>query len=204
MADEKVTLSIKQVDGNSEQSSMNISYVNPDATDNQLHTFAEETLALSYDTLVSASRVETRELRTKQEASLKLIAGSGGGSVSSDDAYVSELRIKWAAFKTANYRQSVSFRLPGVVAPGGYESFKPVQVRYKLPTPFEVVFTFNKLSACFAVGRVYLDESIIGWGDWVDPDRSITVTETGTYEIEFYIDDDSNYTYNSCKLIVEP
>lgn len=66
MADEKVTLSIKQVDGNSEQSTMNISYVNPDATDKQLHTFAEETLALSYDTLVSASRVETRELQANK------------------------------------------------------------------------------------------------------------------------------------------
>lgn len=66
MADEKVTLSIKQVNGSSEVSSMNISYVNPDATDKQLHTFAEETLALSYDTLVSASRVETRELQANK------------------------------------------------------------------------------------------------------------------------------------------
>lgn len=75
MADEKVTLSIKQVDGSSEQSTMNISYVNPDATDKQLHSFAEETLALSYDTLVSASRVETRELLVKHDSNLRVASG---------------------------------------------------------------------------------------------------------------------------------
>ena len=204
MADEKVVLSIKEVDGNGDQSTTNISYVNPEATDKQLHAFAEETIALSDDTLVSASRVETRDLVIGQDAPLMIMSGITGGSGSSDDGYVSELRIKWSAFSSSGYVQPINFRLPGVVAPNGYRNFTPLQIYYKLPTPFAVNFVYDEDPVCMAQAYVTIYSMLVGMGDFVDPARTITVVNTGTYEIEFYIPDNANYAFQPCKLIIEP
>lgn len=78
MANDKVVLSLKQVDGNTEQSSLNLSYVNPDATKTQLLAFAEQTLALSDDTLVSAQRVEYKDLTSSKRARNFYIALDSG------------------------------------------------------------------------------------------------------------------------------
>ena len=163
---DRVTLSLRTVDGSEKSGTTNIMYVNPEATDSQLRSLAEHTVALTSDTLVSSSRIETREIPNFGTTSRNLtaevgVAYSGDIHISGNSATI-DLNALWSG--KLFYAPCISFN---------YYGYGKVYVKSR---PYNFVYSSNMIydltafntNGCFPDGTwksTYITASCDGFCD---------------------------------------